>query len=172
MEFMVNTSSNYLLDSWTNCVMWKGNFQTFLKLVLLFLHLVLPINVVPPKLCGLMMDHMCIWSCLILILFHLNFFQMLQLLWNFMITTYFLSLLVYLKFKLLLIMLSISFILLVLLFFKPLVPLSLLVKPLVLALMLMLVKPLVLSIMLMLVKTFVLSLRLLQQHLNVMHLLS
>lgn len=158
---MVNTSLNYLLDSWTNCVMWKGNFQTFFKLVLLFLHLVLPINVVPPKLCGLMMDHMCIWSCLILILFHLKTFQMLQLLWNFMITTYFLSPLVYLKFKLILIMLSISFIVLVLLFFKPLVPLSLLVKPLILALMLLLVRPLVLSIMLMLVKTFVLSLRLL-----------
>ncbi len=89
-----------------------------------------------------------------------------------MITTCFMSILVYLKFKLLLIMLSVSHVVLVLLFFNPLVPLSVLVKPCVLALMLLLIKPLILSLMLMLFKPFVLSLRLLQQHLNVMHLLS
>jgi hypothetical protein len=69
-----------------------------------------------------------------------------------MIMTCFLSPLVYLNFKLLLIMLSINPVVLVLLFFNPLVRLSLLVKPLVLALTLLLVRPLVLSLMLMLVK--------------------
>ncbi len=153
MEFLVSIILNYLLVvNWVNYVMWKGILQTLLHLVLLFLHLFLLINATPLKLCGLMMNWMWICSCLILILFHLKIFMMLQLFLNFMITTCLLNLLVYLKFKLLLMLLSVSLFVLVLMFFNSLVLVLLLVRPFILALMSLLVKPLVLSLMLLLVK--------------------